>query len=207
MSENFSCHQIIKAAGGFVAGAASVGSVPMRSIAFSVAALSFLAQSTVVYAQSVSNDHLWYRSRVDPNFIYIRNRVSNLCLGVVGVNNHTAGARAEVYYCDPAGSDAGYDNQWYLQQIGSYYRIRNRVSNLCLGVVGVDNHTAGAPVEVYDCSPSASDGKLDAQWYLSPVGSIGFETIKNRVSNLCLGVVGVNNHTAGAREEVYHCNQ
>ncbi len=100
MSENFSCHQIIKAAGGFVAGAASVGSVPMRSIAFSVAALSFLAQSTVVYAQSVSNDHLWYRSRVDPNFIYIRNRVSNLCLGVVGVNNHTAGARAEVYHCN-----------------------------------------------------------------------------------------------------------
>lgn len=100
MSENFSCHQIIKAAGGFVAGAVSVGSIPMKSIAFSVAALSLLTQSTLVYAQSVTNDHLWYRSRVDPNFIYIRNKTSNLCLGVVGVDNHRAGARAEVYSCN-----------------------------------------------------------------------------------------------------------
>ena len=43
---------------------------------------------------------------------------------------------------------------WSIESLGEDYSyIKNAVSGLCLGVQGVDDHTAGAGVEVYHCNP------------------------------------------------------
>lgn len=178
-----------------------------KTITFSVAILSLLTQSTVVYAQSiypnVSRDHSWIQQQPEGSKYFRIMNASGLCLGVVGVDNHRAGAPVEVYFCDRS---PGYDQQWYKQSVDGYYRIKNRVSGLCLSVVGVNRHGAGDPVEVYYCYPSTSDSKLDAQWSFNEHTTLGFGTFRNRVSGLCLGVVGLNRHTAGARAEVYNCD-
>lgn len=96
---------------------------------------------------------------------FIANRVSNLCLGVLGVDGHGPGVRLEVYHCNPGGGDAGNDNQWTIKGLGKgYSQIVNRVSGMCLGVVGVDDHWAGAAVEVYRCNPGSGDAGEDNQW-------------------------------------------
>jgi Ricin-type beta-trefoil lectin domain len=140
-----------------------------------------------------------------PSHFFITNKVSNLCLGVLGVDGHGPGVRVEVYHCNPGGGDAGNDNQWTIQDLGNgYSHIINKVSNLCLGVVGVDSHGPGARVEVYHCNPGGGDAGNDNQWTIQPLTN-GYSYIKNRVSGLCLGVVGVDDHWAGAAVEVYRC--
>ncbi|XZN91854.1 MAG: RICIN domain-containing protein [Microcoleus sp.] len=136
---------------------------------------------------------------------FITNKVSNLCLGVLGVDGHGPGVRVEVFHCNPGGGDAGNDNQWTIKDLGNgYSHIINKVSNLCLGVVGVDGHGPGARVEVYHCNPGSGDAGNDNQWTIQPLRN-GYSYIKNRVSGLCLGVVGVDDHWAGAAVEVYRC--
>jgi hypothetical protein len=134
------------------------------------------------------------------------NAVSNLCLGVQGVDHHSAGANVEVYTCSPGGGDKGCDNDWIITPAGGGFSfIKNRVSGLCLGVKGVDRHGPGALAEVYNCNPGGHDPGLDMQWRIVDEGN-GLSRLENRVSNLCLGVQGVDNHRAGALVEVYTCN-
>jgi len=165
-------------------------------ILVSLISIAFLASSlSRVEAQSVGQSRL-----------FITNRVSNLCLGVRGVDVHGPGVRVEVYHCSPGSGDAGNDNQWSIKDLGNgYSHIINKVSNLCLGVVGVDGHGAGAAVEVFHCNPGGGDAGNDNQWTIKGLGS-GYSQIINRVSGLCLGVVGVDDHWAGAAGEVYRCN-
>jgi hypothetical protein len=140
-----------------------------------------------------------------PEHQVITNAVSNLCLGVRGVDNHPAGTGVEVYYCNPGAGDRGHDNQWVFSPAGDgYVNIKNRASNLCLGVRGVDRHTAGTEVEVYTCVPGGGDAGLDNQWRVVAEPD-GFKRIENRVSGLCLGVRGVDQHGPGSGAEVYHC--
>ena len=92
------------------------------------------------------------------------NNGRQLCLGVVGPDSPNwglffkAGARAELYYCTPGGSDRGHDHLWTLENVGppavGYFQIRNRAKpNLCLGVVGQDSHKGlGERVEIYNCA-------------------------------------------------------
>jgi Ricin-type beta-trefoil lectin domain len=139
-------------------------------------------------------------------YYHILNKVSNLCLGVMGVDGHGPGVRAEVYHCNPGGGDAGHDNQWTIQDLGNgYHHVTNRVSNLCLGVVGVDNHPVGERVEVYHCNPGNGDAGNDNQWEIKDLGN-GYSHIVNKVSGLCLGVLGVDGHGPGVPVEVFHCN-
>ena len=137
---------------------------------------------------------------------HIHNAVSDLCLGVRGIDAHAPGTEVEVYHCNPGGGDRGLDNQWtFVLLSNGYVHILNRVSSLCLGVRGVDNHTPGTGVEVYHCNPGGGDRGLDNQWRIVAEPD-GFVVIQNRVSGLCLGVVGVDAHGPGAGAEVYHCN-
>lgn len=137
---------------------------------------------------------------------FIRNRVSGLCLGVRGVDKHEPGAGVEVYLCRPGGADKGLDNRWTFEPADEgYFRIRNQVSNLCLGVRGFDKHDPGTDVEVYYCDPVATDARRDALWKIEHAFA-QYDYIKNRVSDLCLGVRGVDDHGPGAGAEVYRCN-
>lgn len=135
----------------------------------------------------------------------INNARSGLCLGVVGVDNHARGARAEVYGCAADTNDARRDQQW--EEVGvdsTYFQLRNKASALCLGVVGEDSHNSGAAVEVYDCAPASGDPRRDEHWYRVSKGQ-NYSEYRNRTSGLCLGVVGGNNHGPGARAAVYTC--
>jgi hypothetical protein len=103
-------------------------------------------------------------------YLHFTNRVSGLCLGVRGVDDHGPGAGVEVYTCSPGGGDRGLDNQWTIEPApGGYQYIKNRISGLCLGVRGVDDHIAGTDVEVYTCTPGGNDRGLDNQWRQSVV--------------------------------------
>lgn len=134
----------------------------------------------------------------------ITNSVSNLCLGVVGVDSHEAGALVEVYTCNPGGGDQGRDNRWTIvTQADGFVQIRNQVSGLCLGVQGVDSHRSGALVEVYTCDPPGVAAQ-DNQWRIVPQND-GTKQIQNRVSGLCLGVQGADSHGPGGQVEVYDC--
>ena len=137
---------------------------------------------------------------------HILNKVSNLCLGVMGVDGHGPGVRVEVYHCNPGGGDAGNDNQWTIKDLGNgYSHIINKVSGLCLGVLGVDGHGPGVRVEVYHCNPGGGDAGNDNQWTIKDLGN-GYSHIINKVSGLCLGVLGVDGHGPGVPVEVFHCN-
>src|SRR5690606_23179636 len=130
----------------------------------------------------------------------------NLCLGVRGVDDHRPGAGVEVFHCNPGGTDRGLDSQWIIEPLaGGYVHIRNRASSLCLGVRGVDRHTPGTDVEVYHCNPGGGGRGLDNQWRIIDA-SDGPRLLRNRVSNLWLGVRGVDSHRAGEGAEVYHCD-
>ena len=99
-----------------------------------------------------SEDQQWRIVPAADGFVSITNKVSNLCLGVQGVDSHRSGALVEVYTCNPPGI-ASMDQQWRIvPQNDGTKRIENRVSGLCLGVQGADSHSAGAQVEVYDCN-------------------------------------------------------
>jgi len=136
----------------------------------------------------------------------VTNAVSNLCLGVRGVDDHKAGAEVEVYWCNPGGGDRGRDNQWTFEPADEgFVFIKNRVSGLCLGVRGVDDHKPGTGAEVYPCKPGGADKGHDGQWRLVP-DKDGFRRIENRVSGLCLGVRGVDDHKPAAGVEVYTCD-
>lgn len=87
----------------------------------------------------------------------------DLCLGIVGTGTPAPGSKAEIYYCTPGGSDTNRDNQWKFEELpdahffydagATWYQIRNRANpSLCLGVVGADNFSFGARVEVYGCA-------------------------------------------------------
>ncbi|WP_373372247.1 ricin-type beta-trefoil lectin domain protein [Sorangium atrum] len=117
-------------------------------------------------------DNQWRMESTTDGFVHIKNRVSNLCLGVRGVDQHGPGAEVEVYHCAPGGSDGGRDNQWRVKSdLDGSSRLENRISGLCLGVRGVDQHGPGAGVEVYPCNPGGADNGRDNRWRVEPVGS------------------------------------
>ena len=128
--------------------------MPHRWLLF-VALFSLCGSAEVVKAQDRGLDNQWRIVKIG-NLIQFKNRVSNLCLGVLGVDSHRPRGRTEVYHCNPGGGDPGLDNQWRLEKVNNqYYYIRNSVSDLCLGVSGVDSHRPGVRTEVYHCDPSA----------------------------------------------------
>lgn len=192
-----------------------------KSFAFSVAALSFLTQSTVVYSQDAKRDQLWkfvpssIRSDIGTTNYYIQNGdPPNICLGVVGVDTRPPrpGTPVEVFHClpQPNVNDPRRDNLWRVDSAGSgFVRIRNFVTpNYCLGVVGVDRPAAGSRAEIFNCFGVTGDARLDNQWQIdyNSTGVPGYAQIRNRASSgLCLGVVGADRYGLGARSEVYYC--
>jgi len=139
-------------------------------------------------------------------YVYIKNRVSDLCLGVRGVDSHGPGTDAEVYTCQPGGNDPGLDNQWHIELADAdFVLIKNRVSNLCLGVRAVDSHGPGTGVEVYTCDPGGADKGQDNRWRRTRIPDSDFWYFRNKVSNLCLGVRGIDHHGPGEGAEVYTC--
>lgn len=171
-----------------------------------------LPQSTVIHGQDAGIYMIWEENDVGGsqpqgvNYYEYRNRQdTSLCLAVRGNDNHAPGTGVEVYDC---GTE---DSKWYKDDTGvityidgarhTMSRIKNKVSNLCLGVRGLDSHSAGAEVEVFKC-----DGQ-DSHWYFREIESRKQFQIKNRVSQLCLGVVGVDKPQRGAAVEVYHCQR
>ena len=134
----------------------------------------------------------------------ITEAVSNLCLGVRGVDQHKPGTGVEIYWCNPGSGDRGLDNHWTFAPTGNgFHVLQNRVSSLCLGVRGVDKHGAGTEAEVYHCKPDGADKGLDNLWRIVPDKN-GFKRIENRVSGLCLSVRG-DKREPGATVEVAAC--
>lgn len=169
-----------------------------------IAGLAFAGSSVAAPARGgpIGGVTPWHQGQ----YINLHNAVSDLCLGVRGVDSHAAGTGAEVYHCVPGSGDNGYDNQWkFVPVSGGYYQVQNRVSGLCLGVRGVDSHGPGTEAEAYTCNPGNGDNGYDNQWTVVST-SDGYKQLKNRVSGLCLGVVNVDSHGAGAMAEVYHCD-
>ncbi len=138
----------------------------------------------------------------DHRIIKLRNKLSHLCLGVVGVDRDAPplGTLAEVYYCQPDEFDAKQDEEWIMFPTSDgYFRLENAKNMLCLGVQGVDSCGPGAQVELYHCVPSPGDPLRDSEWKWSG------DQLVNRASGLCLGVIGIDDHSAGAAVEVYGC--
>lgn len=187
-----------------------------KSIAFSVATLSFLTQSTVVYGQDAKRDQLWrFDQHPIPsdigtaNFEFKNNANLGLCLGVVGADTRPPrpGTPVEVFPCgtDLDAKDRRRDQLWRIDAADpGFVRIRNFVTpNYCLGVVGVDRPRPGSAVEIYNCFEVPGDRRLDNQWVIE---SNGTSQIRNRANRgVCLGVVGVDNPRPGSRAEVYFC--
>lgn len=193
-----------------------------KSITFSVTALSFLAQSTVVYSQDTKRDQLWRSvpSSIPSdirttNYELKNNANSGLCLGVIGADTRPPrpGAPVEVFTCGAELNDPRRDQLWRTDPTSReerYFRIRNFVSpNYCLGVVGADTPSSGSKAEIYHCFGVNGDPRIDNQWeFDTNTGVFGYSNIRNRANrNLCLGVVGPNPPapSAGARVEVYPC--
>lgn len=135
---------------------------------------------------------------------------TRLCLGVVGIDHHGSGALAEVYTCNPPPPDHGEDGLWTIEPIeGGYFFIKNFISSLCLGVQGVDlprERAMAARVEVIECTGVVGDARLDNQWRFEETQAFsGVYRIHNRVSNLCLGVVGIDSVHRGSAVEIYRC--
>ena len=98
------------------------------------------------------SDNDWVFETVEDGYVQIKNRVSDLCLGVRGRDSHSAKAGVEVYYCDSVSYDPRKDSHWEFQyNEDDKFIIKNRVSDLCLGVRGRDSHSSGEEVDVYHC--------------------------------------------------------
>lgn len=126
-----------------------------------------------------------------------------MCLSVGGASHHNQGESVKVFNCDTV------DSEWYTENTDNstfvhgkryqLYKIKNKYSNLCLGVRNLDSHLPGTEAEVYRC-----DG-YDSQWFFYPIE--GKVQIRNKVSQLCLDVPGVDNYQIGSKLEVYHCQR
>lgn len=133
-------------------------------------------------------------------YFRIRNRVSDLCLGVTGKNE--PGAALAVY---PCWRHVGGNIHWRFEKTQGRERVRNRISDYCLGVRGVDSHGPGGLAEIYDCTPKDSnDPGQDMTWVREPMAD-GFWRIENGLTQLCLGVQGVDKHGDDAHVEVFGC--
>lgn len=146
----------------------------------------------------------------DSEWTFAQGRIRNvalpdLCLGVQGIDNHGAGARVEVYWCNASAQDPLWDASWYFEYSGEYILVKNRLHGYCLGVVNIDDHRAGAETEVYRCNPGGDDPGMDNRWIKEELGGGRFH-LKNAVSGLCLGVVGFDDGRAGAEAEISYCS-
>jgi hypothetical protein len=143
----------------------------------------------------------WRFETAEEGHVLVRNRYSpEYCLGVREVDQHDPGDEVEIYHCNPEGGDPGQDNRWRLGVAdGDFLHIKNKVSDLCLGVREVDTHGEGAEVEVYHCDPGNGDPGLDNQWGLTPVGDaplrdFGCHLSENRSTDGDLAVLTLSLH-------------
>ncbi len=84
-------------------------------------------------------------------------------------------------------------------------KMRNKVSQYCLGVQGADAHAAdGALAEVSLCTATEADPKQDQEWILVPTSGDYFR-LMNANNGRCLNVQGVDSHSNGAVVEVWSC--
>jgi hypothetical protein len=147
---------------------------------------------------------------------FIRNRVSGYCVGVEGYDTSSlVQAWTEAYDCvskDPA--DKGHDVQWRIVHLTDerdrgYVQIRNRVTDLCLGVGNPDDPVS-TRIEVSECASTCTDPRFDAHWVLAPVGAEAEVSdrvhIINRVTGLCLGVHGGDHHGRASQLQLSRCS-
>lgn len=200
--------------------------IATKTITFSVAALSFLTQDTVGYADP--SDQLWRFQQhpilsdiSTPNFeiknTAVRAGTPDLCLGVVGADDRPPrlGAAVEVFECgtDLNAADRRRDQLWRLDHVigapVTVYRIVNFVTprgrrdgNLCLGIVGLGTPDSGSRAEIYHCEPQLGDPLLDNQWVIDTIGSRN--VIRSRANQkLCLEAIG--SARSGAKVAVFPC--
>jgi hypothetical protein len=114
-------------------------------------------------------DHHWAIRYRSDKYVQLVNQLNQTCLGVVGFDSHTNGARAEIYHCSPDGNDGGLDGQWELVARDGKHEIRNRVSGKCLDVAGSDEHGADAPVQVWDCG---GPKRQDQLWTIGALATL-----------------------------------
>lgn len=200
--------------------------IATKTITFSVAALSFLTQDTVGYADP--SDQLWrFQQHPIPSDINtpnyeiknaaVRSGDPDLCLGVVGADDRPPrlGAEVEVFECgtDLNAADRRRDQLWRLDQVRDQaigvYRIVNFVTprgrsdgNLCLGIVGLNRPVSGSRAEIYHCNPRSDDSLIDNQWVTGNIGARN--VIKSRANqSLCLEAIG--SARSGAKVAIFPC--
>ncbi|WP_433219845.1 RICIN domain-containing protein [Dactylosporangium sp. CS-047395] len=114
------------------------------------------------------------------------------------VDNANQSAPVVIRNC---GIASNFYQQWYWQDTtGGYYRIFNRQTGKCLNAAG--NVTTGTRVIQYGCSTSA----LNDQWKptIKQNGDIDYYWLQNRQGGLCLRV---NTSSSGNQLFTGACNQ
>lgn len=123
---------------------------------------------------------------------------SKLCLGVEGVDSHSAGAGVVAFHCHPGSERRLLDHDWSFEAGGEagYLSLKNRATGLCLS-----SQSPGSPnrVRMQPCGFSGSE-----DWLLESEAGARFQ-LKNRNTNLCLGVAGINSNQSGSPAQLEAC--